>query len=192
MLFTTHPVSLSAHLVHLTYIQEDKKEATKNHTEKCFTQSNRQVIGLVSYTLLYGETQNWSVPAIKPLSALSAAGPWTWIALEVHYMWTCLKKDAEIRKTLFQYSNNTFQLPSLLLDVKNLFQQRKDFVRKHTLEDIWDLGSGWFEIWSCRITFFKPGVSQAVLIFTELSEHKRTFKGGVGFHTTIACLMRNG
>lgn len=41
-----------------------------------------------------------------------------------------LKKDAEIRKTLFHYRNNTFQLPLLLLNVKNLFQQRKDFVKK--------------------------------------------------------------
>lgn len=41
-----------------------------------------------------------------------------------------LKKDAEIRKTLFLYRNNTFQLPLLLLNLKNLFQQRKDFEGK--------------------------------------------------------------
>lgn len=41
-----------------------------------------------------------------------------------------LKKDAEIRKTLFHYRNNTFQLPSVLLNVKKLSQQREDFMRK--------------------------------------------------------------
>lgn len=58
------------------------------------------------------------------------------LCLELELLWKCttcghaLKKDVEIRKTLFHYRNNTFQLPSLLLSGKKLFQQKEDFVRK--------------------------------------------------------------
>lgn len=58
------------------------------------------------------------------------------LCLELELLWKCttcghaLKKDVEIRKTLFHYRNNTFQLPLLLLSGKNLFQQKEDFVRK--------------------------------------------------------------
>lgn len=129
-------------------------------------------------------------------SVLPEAEPWTWIALEVHYMCTCLKKkNAEIRKTLFHYRNNTFQLPLLLLNGKNSFPAEKGLhmqIKWHTLEKT--PGFGWFETWRCTITFFKPSVNQSVLFLLGFSYCKRgNLKPQLlqGKHITISCLMRN-
>lgn len=113
-----------------------------------------------------------------------------------------LKKDAEIRKTLFLYRNNTFQLPLLLLNLKNLFQQRKDFegeIKWHALEGTAALGSGLFKTWRCRTTFFEPSVSQAAMFFLRFSDRKRNKQKSQLLHRlhwlphgATLCMMKDG